>query len=278
MNIFKAILLGLIQGLTEFLPVSSSGHLVIFSHLLKTNVETSAFFDVLLHVGTLAAVFVVFWKDVKSFFVELVRLIAACFRWLRNREPIRMYLERKMCLMVIAASIPTALIGLIVKKFLEDLFLSSLVAVGISLLITSALLLLSKKIPDGRKTGREMKWYDGIFIGIVQGIATVPGISRAGSTVVAGEFCGLDKDFAFRFSFLMSIPAIIGAALLELFNITAKDAANFGPYFIGMIVAGLSGYFALKWLRRMVISHKFHYFGYYCLAAGLITIIAGLVM
>lgn len=277
MNALKAILMGLIQGLTEFLPVSSSGHLVIASHLLKTDVTTSAFFDVLLHVGTLAAVFVVFWKDVKSFFVELVRLIADCFRYLRYKEPVRMYLERKMCLMVIIASVPTALIGMIVKKFLEDMFLSSVVAVGITLLITAALLLLSKKIPDGHKKEKEMKWYDGLFIGIVQGIATVPGISRSGSTVVAGEFCGLDKDFAFRFSFLMSIPAIIGAALLELFDITVKDAANIGPYLLGMIVAGVSGYFALKWLRKMVVSHKFHYFGYYCLAVGLITIIVGLI-
>lgn len=277
MNIWKAILMGIIQGLTEFLPVSSSGHLVIAGILLNVNTEASPLFDVLLHVGTLAAVFTVFWQDVKSFFVELVRLIADVFRRIFHHKPLEMYTARKMVLMVIVASIPTAILGLLVQKFLQDIFMTSLIAVGLAELITAAILLYSKKLPRGKKNEEKMKYSDGVFIGIMQGVAVIPGISRSGSTVSAGIAAGLEPDFAFRFSFLVSIPAIIGAALLELFDITSADAANMGYYLVGMLFAAAVGYFALKWFRGLVKKNRFHYFGYYCLALGVLAIILGLV-
>ncbi len=124
-----------------------------------------------------------------------------------------------------------------------------------------------------------MKCRDAVTIGIVQGIATIPGISRSGSTVTAGIFCGLDKEFAFRFSFLMSIPAILGAAVLKLFDMDTADlAANVGPYLVGMLVSGIIGYICIRWLKNLIQKDQFHYFGYYCLAVGLISIVCGIFM
>ncbi len=276
LNILQAILMGIVQGLTEFLPVSSSGHLAIFRAILNVNTEVSALFEALLHVGTLAAVFIVFWKDVKMLIIETLKLIRDAFLWIVKKQKIEIYTERMLSLLVIVASIPTAIIGLIVEIFLEDFLLSSLVAVGVGLLITGGLLLLMTKIPQGHKELKDMKLRDGIFMGLVQGIATVPGISRSGSTVTAGLFCGLDRDFAFRFSFLMSIPAILGATLLKLLKISATDAANIGSYLIGMVIAGVIGYFSLIWMRKLLKNWKFHYFGFYDLAMGLIVIVFGI--
>lgn len=277
MNFWKAILMGIIQGLTEFLPVSSSGHLVIAGILLNTNTEASALFDVLLHVGTLTAVFIVFWQDVKSLFVELFRLIRDLVLRLSRGKKLEMYPARKMLLLVIIASIPTAILGLFVKAFLEDLFMSSLIAVGFAELVTAILLYLSKKIPEGHKELGKIKYSDGLFVGLMQGVAVIPGISRSGSTVTAGLFAGLERDFAFRFSFLISIPAIIGAALFELFDITRADASNMGFYLCGMVAAGVVGYFSVRWLRSLVKNNSLYRFAYYCAAIGILAIIAGIV-
>lgn len=277
MKLWQALIMGLIQGLTEFLPVSSSGHLAIAGILFNLDTQTSALFDVLLHVGTLGAVFVVFWRDVKTFFVELVKLIRDFFLWLFRKKPFDMYLGRKLVLMIIVASIPTAILGLIVEKYLADLFLTSLIAVGAAEIITALLLYATKALPEGHKKLKNMSYKDGLFIGVMQGIAVIPGISRSGSTVTAGLFAGLDRDYAFRFSFLVSIPAILGSALFELFDITKADAANFGVYLAGMLVAFMVGLFSIRWLRGLVKNNKLHYFAYYCAAIGMIAIIVGLV-
>ena len=268
--------MGIIQGLTEFLPVSSSGHLAIFRSILNVNTDVSALFEALLHLGTLAAVFVVFWSDVKMLIIETLKLIRDAVLWVVKKQKIELYTERMLSLLVIVASVPTAIIGLIVELFLEDLLLSSLISVGIGLLITGALLLLMTKIPQSNKQLKDMKLRDGVFIGLIQGIATIPGISRSGSTVTAGLFCGLEKDFAYRFSFLISIPAILGATLLELLQISAADASNFGLYLVGMVIAGVIGYFSLIWMRQLLQKWKFHYFGFYDLAVGLIVLIIGI--
>ena len=212
----QAIIMGLVQGLAEFLPVSSSGHLVLSKFILGADLGTSAFFEILLHVGTLGAVFIFYWQDVLNLIKEGLLLIKDCVLFVFKQKKVEMYLERKMLVFIIVASIPTAVLGLLMETFLEDLFLSSVIAVGFALLVTGTMLMLIRKMPQGRKTLKEMKGRDALTIGIVQGIATIPGISRSGSTVTAGIFCGLDKEFAFRFSFLMSIPAIWGAAVLKL--------------------------------------------------------------
>lgn len=279
MGFVEAVVMGLIQGLTEFLPVSSSGHLAICGILMGFETDASALFDVLLHIGTLVPVVIVLWKDVKMLVLETLKLFRDCFFFLAKKQKIEIYPERLLSIMVIVASVPTVFIGLLVEIFLEDIMLSSLAAVGVCLMITAAILILSKQfIPVGKKDLKDMKVRDGIFIGILQGIATLPGISRSGSTVSAGRFCGLNSDFAFRFSFMASIPAILGAMLLKLIKITPADISNMFFYLVGMLVAAASGYIALLIVRKIINRDKFHYFGYYCAGIGLISLVAGLII
>ena len=275
----QAIIMGLVQGLAEFLPVSSSGHLVLSKFILGAELGTSALFEILLHVGTLLAVFVFYWKDVLNLIKEGLLLIKDFFLFVFKRKKFDLYLERKMVVFIIVASIPTAILGLLMEAFLEDLFLSSVVAVGFALLVTGTMLMMIRKMPKSNKTLEEMKGRDAFTIGLVQGIATIPGISRSGSTVTAGLFCGLDKEFAFRFSFLMSIPAILGAAVLKMMDVNIADlTANAGPYAVGMIVAAVVGYASIRWLKNLIQKDQFHYFGYYCLAVGLISIVYGILV
>ena len=275
----QAIIMGLVQGLAEFLPVSSSGHLVLSKFILGAELGTSALFEILLHVGTLLAVFVFYWKDVLNLIKEGLLLIKDLVLLVLKGKKFELYLERKMVVFIIIASIPTAILGLLMEAFLEDLFLSSVIAVGFALLVTGTMLMMIRKMPKGNKTLEEMKGRDAVTIGLIQGIATIPGISRSGSTVTAGLFCGLDKEFAFRFSFLMSIPAILGAAVLKLMDVDAADlAANAGPYAVGMVVAALVGYASIRWLKNLIQKDQFHYFGYYCLAVGLISIVYGILV
>lgn len=275
----QAIIMGLVQGLAEFLPVSSSGHLVLSKFILGADLGTSALFEILLHVGTLVAVFVFYWKDVFNLIKEGLLLIKDVFLFIFKRKKFELYVERKMVVFIIVASIPTAVLGLLMEAFLEDLFLSSVIAVGFALLVTGTMLMMIRRMPKGQKTLEEMNGRDALTIGLIQGIATIPGISRSGSTVTAGLFCGLDKEFAFRFSFLMSIPAILGAAVLKMMDVDAADlVVNAGPYAVGMVVAAVVGYASIRWLKNLIQKDQFHYFGYYCLAVGLIAIACGIFM
>lgn len=271
--------MGIVQGLTEFLPISSSGHLVLAKFLLgaENSLDTSAFFEILLHMGTLVAICIVYFQDVIQLIVEFFKLIGDVFLYLTKKRQIIIYKERKMLLLILVASIPTAILGLLMEKFLQDLFLSSVVAVGCALLITAALLILSTKIPTGHKKLRKMTFRDAVVIGLFQGVATTPGISRSGSTIVGGMLCGLDREFAIRFSFLMSLPAIGGAALLSISDVAVSDIAlNWQGYVIGFATSALVGYLCIRWLLNILRNNKFHYFGYYCLIAGITAIVAGL--
>lgn len=279
-SFLHAVIMGLVQGLTEFLPISSSGHLVLAKFLLgaENSIDTSAFFEILLHVGTLAAVCIVYFKDVISLIVEFFKLIGDGFMYITTKKPIAMYKERRIFLLIVVASIPTAILGILMQKYLQDFFMSSVTAVGCALLYTAVLMFVSVKIPAGHKRVKRMTFRDAVVVGIFQGIATTPGISRSGSTIVGGLLCGLDREFAIRFSFLISLPAIAGASLLSLFDVTAADIAmNGAAYLGGMLVAAVSGYLCIRWLLRILRNNKFHYFGYYCAIVGVISIIAGLV-
>ncbi len=281
LSYWQAIWMAIVQGLTEFLPVSSSGHLVLASQILGVQTDGGPLLEVILHIGTLIAVFIVYYKDVWSLIKEGVLLIVDGVRYLVNKAkyPFRMYPERKMVVMVLIASVPTAVLGLFVEAFLQDLFMSSAIAVGVMLLVTSALLLLSTKIKQGSKRVEKATYRDALAVGIVQGIATIPGISRSGSTIVAGLADGFDREFAIRFSFLLSIPAIAGASLLTFIKSDlAELAANAGPYLVGLVLSAAVGYLCIRTLLRMLKNHTFHYFGYYCGAVGVIAIICGLVM
>lgn len=276
MSLLSAILLGLVQGITEFLPISSSGHLAIAEQLLKVGGAGSVpeFFDVLLHLGTLFAVFVAYWQDVRDMVVELfcgVRDIA------RHSTPTPVPPARRMILLIIVATLPLFVI-LPVKEKVEGLS-GNLYFVAMALIATGFLLYASDRVPRGRKSAKNATLIDALAVGIGQAIATCPGVSRSGTTITVGCFMGFERSFAVRFSFLMSIPAILGANILSL-----KDAVEAGiiwadvpMYLVGVVVAAVSGYACIRLLKMIAAKGKFGAFAYYCWAVGLVTLILTIV-
>lgn len=290
MSVLEAILLGIVQGITEFLPVSSSGHLAIFQNLLGIETEGGVFFDVLLHIGTLVALFMAFRKDVSRLLLEACRIAYDLYRNARiyidnhknnkNGEYIRVIGNnyRKFVVLILVSAIPTGLLGFFSRHLVEAAS-GNLLAPGIGLLITAVLLLVVGSRKSGTKIPKDASYADAMWIGICQGIAVFPGISRSGMTIAASLLCGFNRNFAVKYSFLMSIPAIIGAALLEL---TQLGKANLtlglaGTYLLGAVAAGIVGYFAIKFMIVIVQRKKFTYFAYYCFLIGLIAIISNFV-
>ena len=226
MSLLESIFLGIIQGVTEFLPVSSSGHLAIFQQIFGLE-DVGTSFDVFLHLGTLIAVFVIYWRDIGRLIYDgigiVVDFVANVFYYIRwkttkknpeYRKIIRTS-YRKFALLIIVSTIPTGIIG-IVGKNLVDNASHTLIVPGICLLITAILLVISDNIPNGNKTPKKTTYLNAVFIGICQGIATLPGLSRSGTTITAGLLCGLRRDFVVKYSFIMSIPAIMGACVLNI--------------------------------------------------------------
>ncbi|MCR5774080.1 MAG: undecaprenyl-diphosphate phosphatase [Lachnospiraceae bacterium] len=276
MIIFQAILLGIVQGIAEFLPVSSSGHLAILQNLFHFESDTSLLFDVLLHIGTLIAIFVVFWKDIVKLVIEFFGIISDFIR--RFRDPDVIVLSsayRRFVLLIIVSTIPTAILGYVGKGFVEYAS-TTLLLPGIGLLINALLLFICDRIGDGRKGIKKISYLNAFEIGMAQGIATMPGISRSGSTIAACLMLGVKKETAVKYSFIMSIPAVIGAAILELKD--AGEASLTGltivAYIIGMIVAAVVGYFAIRFMINVVRRKRYIFFSIYCLVVGLIAIIA----
>ena len=211
MSYIEAIILGIVQGLTEFLPVSSSGHLLMLQHFFGINADSVLIFTLLLHVGTLISVFFCYWNDIWELVKELIITIADLVRGkgLRlDERPVR-----KLGVMIIIASIPTAIIGVVFKDFFEG-FYETLLPTGIGLIITGIFLWIAEIKSDEKAVGIEgMKILDAIKIGVMQGIAICPGISRSGSTLFGGLSTGLKRDFAVKFAFLISIPSILGSLI-----------------------------------------------------------------
>ena len=275
MGYFEAVVLGLLQGLAEFLPISSSGHLALAQNLFGVEADKVLLFAVLLHLGTLIAVFVAYWRDIWELIVELcVTIKDLCTgKGLSLEErPVR-----KLGVMIIVATIPTAVIGLLFNDFFEGLY-SSMVAVGIGFLITGVLMFLAEKMGSANRDIRKMNCRNAVFIGVLQGIAIYPGISRSGSTLVGGLTTGLKREFAVKFAFLISIPSILGSVVLEAPKALEGDLdpSLLGPILAGMLVAAVSGYFAIKTMIRIVSNKKLSYFSYYVWILGLCTIGYGL--
>ena len=272
MSLLSSILLGVIQGVAEFLPISSSGHLAIAEHLLGMSgaSDIPEFFDVLLHLGTLVAVFVAYWDDVRDMVVEFfcgVRDLA------RGSTPTPVPPARRMILLIIVGTLPL-LIVLPIKDLVEGLA-DNMYFVAAALLVTGCLLFASDRARKGRTTEKSATMVDVLLVGVAQAIATCPGISRSGTTITAGCFRGFDRKFAVRFSFLLSIPAILGANILSL-----KDAVEAGiiwadvpVYIVGVVVAAVSGYFCIRLLKMIADRGKFGAFAYYCWAVGVLTLI-----
>ena len=273
MSIWFAALLGLVQGLTEFLPVSSSGHLVLAQTLFGDGVETNyMLFNVLLHFGTLLSVVVAFWKDIKELFVEF-------FGWIRDGFKINGHPYRRFIVMLLITIVPMFAI-LPIKSKLEAAFSSSLV-VGLMLLVTSGILFLSEKAPRKNKTEKDATWLDALIVGIGQCFAVLPGLSRSGTTICTGLFRGFSRDFSVRFAFIMSLPVIFGANLLELIDVI-KDPSSMGDvsiacYLIGILVAMASGLAAIRMVRFISKRGNFRPFVVYCMLIGTITIVASLI-
>ena len=301
MSLLEAIFMGIIQGLTEFLPVSSSGHLALFKILFGIDTETGMLFDVLLHFGTLVAICAVFYKDVAKLIVEgiyilknsminLAIFLRNSFLQVKNMfrkeklakealdlgeyHPVANSSYRRFVLLVIVSTIPTGIIGIIGKDMVE-MASKLLIVPGICLVITSILLFIADAAKSGEKLPKDISYSNAFIIGIVQGVATLPGISRSGSTITACLLSGFNRSFAVKYSFLMSIPAILGAMLLELkdFSMVALSAREIVSYVVGMVIAGVVGYICIKTMLVVVRNKKFKIFGIYCLVIGIISII-----
>ncbi|MBQ9493162.1 MAG: undecaprenyl-diphosphate phosphatase [Oscillibacter sp.] len=276
MTLFSSIVLGVIQGVTEFLPVSSSGHLAIAEQLFGMDgvSEIPAFFDVLLHLGTLAAVFVAYWDDIRAMVLELFRGIGDLSR---RTVPHPLPSARRLILLILVGTLPLFLV-LPVKDAVEALG-DNLYFVAGALIFTGCLLFLCDHVAKGGKTERDASFRDVLTVGIAQAIATCPGISRSGATITAGCLAGFERTFAVRYSFLMSIPAILGANLLSL-----KDALEYGIvaeeiplYLIGVVVAAVVGYACIRLLHMIARRGKFGGFAVYCWAVGALTLVGTLV-
>lgn len=282
MSLWKAILLGLIQGITEFLPVSSSGHLAIFQYIFKVNTDTGMLFEVMLHLGTLISVCIVFWKDIRKLFIEGIHVLVDAFvnlkiKLTKSDEKYRRIVTnayRKFVLLILATSVPTALIGLILNNVMEAAT-NSLLVPGICLIINAIILLVVGSLPGGKKKVKKTSYKEAAVIGVAQGLAVLPGISRSGSTISACLGLGFDRSFAVKYSFIASLPAIIGANLLELRHLgeAVSSGGEILYYVVGMIVAGIAGYICIRIMMRVVSEKKFSYFAYYCAIVGVISLI-----
>lgn len=272
MDIIQAIIIGTVQGLTEFLPVSSSAHLVFVPYLLGA--ESSLAFDTLLHIGTLVAVVAYFWNDVlhmiKSFISSLMDLFRGRFgKGLQEDQ------FKKLSWMIIIGSIPAGLAGILLKDFFEGLF-NNIPAVGFFLIITGILLyaseMVSRKISN--KSGvSEMNVKNSLIVGVAQACSIAPGISRSGATISAGLFLGMERELAARFSFLLSIPAILGAALVQIKDISSLVDISTGAVIAGFIASIITGYLAIKIVLKLITERNLLIFAYYCWIIGPLAII-----
>jgi len=256
--------LALLQAVTEFLPVSSSGHLVLAQRLLGAGAEPDILFDVLLHIATTVAVLVYLRRDVLALLRGLVHPGRA------GDGPFAGF-ERKAVGLILLANVPTAMIGLGIEKTLLQLVTRPEV-VSVMLIVTG-LFLWGERVGGAGRSLAEMRPRDAIGIGLFQGIAVLPGISRSGATIIGGIVLGVERDLAARFSLLISIPAIAGAAILELSKATNVGTVRVGPYLLGMVVAGLAGYLAIDVILRLVRQRRFHLFSYYLWPLGLLALL-----
>ena len=274
MSLLSSILLGVIQGITEFLPISSSGHLAIAEHLLNISADVPDFFDVLLHLGTLVAVFAAYWADIRDMIVEFFCGVGDLAH---HSTPTPPPPARRMIVLIIVGTLPLFVV-LPVKDLVEGLA-DNMYFVAAALLVTGCLLFASDRVKKGRKTERSATLLDALLVGVGQAVATCPGISRSGTTITAGCFVGFERRFAVRFSFLMSIPAILGANILSL-----KDAAEAGiiwadvpVYLVGVAVSAVVGYACIRLLKMIAEKGRFGFFAYYCWAAGALTLLLTLI-
>ena len=273
MTALEAIVLGIIQGLTEFLPVSSSGHLVLLQKIFGMK-HAELFFDVAVHLGTLVAVIIVFRLEIKKIITALVKLISLTGPKENILQKVEADPQLKMALLIVIGSIPTAIMGFLFAGIADRLFASGMIT-GLMLIVTGLILWLSRQTQANKDQARSdrLTRKNAFIIGIVQGLAIIPGISRSGSTISVGLLLGIDRETAARYSFLLSIPAIIGAGLLGLKDGLLQTDLAIGTALLGAFTAALVGYAALKSLLQVVKKGHLHVFAPYCWLVGILAVI-----
>ena len=268
MTIIQAIILGIVQGVTEFLPISSTGHLVLVPHLLGWEIspETGFVFNVLIQVATLVAVFAYFWQDIVS-------ITQIAIQDLVKKEPTA-HLESRLAWLLLAATIPASVFGYIFNGSFEKAF-NSPIATAIFLLVTAALLVVSERVGKRSRALSDIIWIDAVWIGISQILALFPGISRSGATITGGMTRNLDRPDAARFSFLMSIPIMIAAGFFASIELTQlPNTIELLPAFAaGFIAAAITGYISIRWLLRFLIKNTLNVFAIYCSAFGILNLV-----
>lgn len=275
MSVLEALILGIIQGLTEFLPVSSSGHLAIFGSLFGLE-ESPIFLDGLMHIGTLIAVLLVFRKRIAGLFVAFFAIIGKVFtgrfKWKEASQ------DEKMMIFLMLSCVPLFII-LPLRDAIENLS-SCLWLIGAALCVNAVILLLSDYAPDKHKAAEEMTWVDSLVVGFVQCVAILPGISRSGSTITAGAWRGLDRRFVAEYSFILSIPTILAGAVVSILDAVTEGAvvvADLPAYLVGPAAAAVVGFFAIKLLQYLLRTKRFFIFSLYCLIVGVAVIVIALV-
>lgn len=283
MSVLEAVLLGIIQGITEFLPVSSSAHLVLVQQLLKIQNDQTILFDLSLHLGTLAAVLFCFRKDIRRVILSLFGILQDLFHnlhlWFRRhsaqpQEEYRKVLStnyRRLAFWLVVSAIPTAVIGGLMRE-IALLAFQSLLMPGILLFITAVMLLVADMVPRGNKIPKNMKPADALTAGIFQGFSVMPGISSFGTGLSACLLAGLGRKFAVKYTMLMSVPAVIGGMILELINISGPLSVGAAPYLAGILVSGVVGCFAIRTLLRVTVKIKLRVFALYCVIIGIVFI------
>lgn len=255
MSIIQSIILGVVQGITEFLPISSSGHLVVFQKIFGLK-EAPVFFDALLHAGTLLAIVLYFKKEI----VNIIKNF-----WEKGTQ--------RLVLNILIGTVPVVVVGFLIKDKVGEMF-NSLLLTGISFLITALLLWLTYFFKKQTKSINDLTWVDSLFIGVFQAISIIPAISRSGATIAAGIYRKIDRESAFKFSFLLAIPALLGAFILQLFQggVNVLES-SFASYIIGFLVAIIIGLVSLKILEKILVRGKFSYFAVYCFVLGVVIIL-----
>ena len=268
MSWFEALILGIIQGLTEFLPVSSSGHLEIGQALLGTAGEENLIFAIVVHTATVLSTLVILWKEV----AQLFRGTFTTTQWNEDKNYVAM---------ILVSMIPVFVVGMFFKEQVEAFFGNGLLLVGICLCVTAVLLYFSEWLSKRRAAvGHEVSYKDAIIIGLAQAIAVLPGLSRSGTTIATGLLCGVKKESVTKFSFLMVLIPILGEAFLELLDVLSGEmvSGSIGilPLLVGFVAAFVSGCLACRFMINIVRRQKLIYFAIYCLCAGIFSIVYGL--
>lgn len=265
MTTSDALILGLLQGLTEFLPVSSSGHLVLVQNYLGMT-EPELMFGVAVHMGTLAAIFVVFFREIAAAFSGFFRLLPRLVPG-RVETPLSQDPGAALALWIIVGSVPTAIIGLAIHRHAESIY-ASVPLVAALLMVTGLILLATKFARQGKDEPAAMRLWQALVIGTAQGLAVLPGISRSGATIATGLFCGLTRETAARYSFVLSLPAVMGALLLEVLDAQAPGTAQLPALLAGAFMAAVTGWLALTLLLKVVRRGGLWMFAPYCLLLG----------